>query len=539
MNITGYKDLGGGLATLTFDNGQESQPVVLDDKLKAEVAQVASLVSTPAAPPAEPAAAPQPAPVAATPAPAAAPQPPAPAAPTVASPAAPPPVAPPAMPGGGGMPVVGRVEENALGADAAPVRERAVEAARAEEQGDLAGAEAKAAMADERARLVGEELARQDAALEADKVEADRSKAAVQQATARYEEISAAPLDPGQAFGSEPAWFKVLTLIGMAAGAASSGRNMTLEAVDREIESSLARQKEVKNSEISRLQGVLGDEQAALAATRARMLGAAEKRFELGILEADNEGEAAFMRASRESFKAKRLKAEGEAIAATATGIKTQSAPPVAGPAVAPVNAETAEERALLQANGVDEKALAAYGKARIDLGVDSAKSTAANALDTIEKVTQGQDVPGVGPVDKLLQPLLRGEDAAAVQQTLNMVNAQFVKAISGAAATDSEREHLQKVIEGRGTLADVKRGLAMVQGIADRQLETLDGSQPNAARAFEGISGLRESRRTLSAKQAKDKAQQQQAMATAKENADKAARGERPEGSGRGMLLR
>ena len=38
-NVTGYKDLGGGLATLTFDDGQESQPVVLDDKLKAEVAQ--------------------------------------------------------------------------------------------------------------------------------------------------------------------------------------------------------------------------------------------------------------------------------------------------------------------------------------------------------------------------------------------------------------------------------------------------------------------------------------------------------------------
>lgn len=510
-NVTGYKDLGGGLATLTFDDGQESQPVVLDDKLKAEVAQVASLVSTPPDPlkaagaslatgGAPPAPAPMPAPAPVAPV---QPPPPVPAAPTVAvPPVAAPPVPAPAMPGGGGLPVVGRVEENPLGADAAPVRERAVEAAGADEQGELAGAEAKAAMAEERARLIGEEIARRDAVLEADKAEADRSKSAIAEASSKYEQISSTPLDPGQAFGGEPAWFKVLTLIGMAAGAASSGRNMTLEAVDKEIDSSLARQKEVKGSEIQRLQGILGDEQAALAATKARMLSAAERRFELGILEADNEGEAAFMRTQQETFKAKRLRAEADAIAATATGIKVQQErlKPVLG--AYPVNAETAEERAVMMANGVDEKRLAKYADERLKTGADSFNSAADNAMATIERLAQGQDVPGSGPLDKLLQPMLRGEDAAAVQQTSGFLTAQFGKMISGASMTDAERQMLNKLIEGRGTLSDWKRGISMLKGHAASQLDTLNSGYSAESRTYDGIQGLRKGRRKLSDEQ-------------------------------------
>jgi hypothetical protein len=418
------------------------------------------------------------------------------------------------------LPTGAEITEQPLGDDATGVRQDLLDAAAFREEAAANKTIAMEKAATEKGRLIGDRLAKLEAQQQADVIEEKRKQDAIAQANKRYQQVAEAPIDPKQAFGGEPAWFKIMTLIGLAAGAAHSGKSHTLDAVNQTIDQSVTLQRDQKSNEIQRLTRVLGSEEGALSALRARMQQAVERRLELGILQADNEAEAAWLRTSASAIRAQRLEEEAKAKAATATSIKTQTATPKAGPGnpAANWNAQTAEENAILKANGTDDKRMAKYTDERVKLGADAVINLADDAEATIGRLTDGQDVPGAGPLDELLQPLMRGADAAAVQQTAGMLKSAFIKAQSGASTTDSERAQLQKLIEGRGTLEDFKRGIALLRSKANNDIETLSSGYSAESRAYGQIKGIRR-QRAIAAQRAELQAKSEQEKETARKH--------------------
>lgn len=412
------------------------------------------------------------------------------------------------------LPIAQETTENPMGEDAPEVRQNLLDAAYYREQAEAEKTIAREKAATEKAKLIGQRVAQMDVERKANEIEEAQRKAAIEQATKKYEAVSQRQLDPKQAFGSEPAWFKILTLIGLAAGAAHSGKSHSLEAVNNTINQSLKLQQEQKDSEVNRLSKFLGSQEAGLAAVKARMHEAVERRLELGILQADNDAEAQWLRSSASAIRAQRLEEEAKAKAATATAIRTQTMPPkpVGANPARKWNVETAEERSVLDKWGTDPKKMAKYTDERVKLGVDGTIKLADDAEATITRLAEGQDVPGSGFLDRLLQPYVRGEEGAAVQQVSGALIAQFQKSISGASTTDSERETLRKLVEGRGTLADWKRGIAIIKSQATTQINSLDNGYSSEAGAYNEIGGIRRDRAREAERQRLHENQQKEA---------------------------
>ncbi len=538
-NISGYKDLGGGLATLVFDDGQESQPVVLDDKLKSEVTMVASLVNpqqgnlgaaganlaTGGNAPTDavmPAPAQAPAPSAPAPAPAAvdtvppsisdqqasnwqqsqaSPAPPTSAVPALSTPALP----APASPGSNGLPNAGRVTGSNYGADSGAVRDLLGEANQAEQQAGEAGALAKANAAETRGKLVGDRLAQMQIEDDARAVQLKQNQDAQAEAQKKYAAVSQSQPDPVQAFAGEPTWYKILTLIGLGAGAAAKGAaiynnqdpskvgNATSNEVDKTIQQSIDSQKAVRSSELTRLTGILGNEQAAESALKAQMQKSVENRLTLGIMQADNQGEADYYRATLGTIRAARLRSDAAAVGQTATSVKDSyevPKPGKGGPG-GPINPETATENAILADENVTPAVFREYGKEREKSGVDSTLSAVSQAKNVVQKLSNGQDVPGLGPWDSFATKFLNDPEGAAVKQALGITLAQFKKEISGAAVTDNEAKELMGVIEGPGwrpTKDTLLRGLAIIERNATSKKAVLDTTFLGASRAYDRI---------------------------------------------------
>lgn len=492
-NLTGYEDTGGGTAALHFDDGQVIPNVVLDDKLKSEVTAIAAQMSPQlrapvvqpltAAPAAVPVAPVQPMVNPQAPAPASGIAPSAPVAPVA-------PVAPD-IPSPAGLRPSLQETEDRLGGEGGTVRQLSTEAAAAEEATSKAILNAKADAVSKKADLIGDRLAEIDTQRQLDAIEATHHEAAIAEASKKYAQVSQQQPDPTQAFGGSPAWFKVLTLIGMAAGAARNGNgSAALDEVNKTIDMSLDAQKNVKNSEIQRLTGILGSEQAGLAAAKARMQKVLEDRLTMGLLQADNEGEAAFFRASLGKATSDRKRSEAEAIKATATSVRNQMTvpKPVKAGVGGPTDLASQEYANIYKAHGVDPKRMNLYGVQRAKTGADQTIDLVDAATDTIGKLAEGQDVPGVGPIDKFWDAWTRDPDGAAVQQVLGMTKSAFIKSVSGASTTDSERKTLGNIVEGRATKDDLERGLALMKRQARSQLRTLDSSHAPEADAYEDV---------------------------------------------------
>jgi hypothetical protein len=333
-------------------------------------------------------------------------------------------------------------------------------------------------------------------------------------------QLAATPLDPKR-YVHRSTWATALAIIGGAAGIVAEATS-SLSRNPQKYKSTFVRdllalmdqdlqlQRTERSEQINELEKQLGSREAAINYARSQALGGLAGAVDERQRFARSKEAYNLLGSASNELRAHALDAanrtDAQLLGDASASVQLAQPKPVAGGGRGTLNPETAEEQAVLKQNGVDDKTYAAYGKARLETGADATIGSADNALSVIDKVTAGQDVPGVGPIDKLMQPYMRGEDAAAVQQVVGMVNSQFVKAISGAAATDTERAHLQKVIEGRGTLADVKRGMAMVKDIAGRQLEVVNNTQPGAARAYDSILGLRRGRTQLTDEQRKRK---------------------------------
>lgn len=163
------------------------------------------------------------------------------------------------------------------------------------------------------------------------------------------------------------------------------------------------------------------------------------------------------------------------------------------------------EVQAIMAKHGVDQKLMSDYTKQRTKTGADIVLGSVDKSIDVVNKLSQGQDVPGLGTWDKFTTAWANDPDGAAVQQTLGMTKAQFIKSISGAAVTEPEAKRLEGLVLGPGwrpTQETVLRGLHLIKGVAEAQLETLNSGYSDAADAYSEIHGVRGGRVKLTSEQ-------------------------------------
>lgn len=193
--------------------------------------------------------------------------------------------------------------------------------------------------------------------------------------------------------------------------------------------------------------------------------------------------------------------------------VTSSALPKPTGTGTAGLNVETAEEQAVLKKNGIDSKTYSKYGEDRLKTNADATIGNINRTRGIINKLSKGEDVPGLGPWDEFMTKWGGDPDGGAVQQALGMTRSAFIKSVSGASTTESEREQLVKDLEGpdvRKRKAAIIRGLELIENQAKDNLEVLDNGNPGASRSYNEIQGLRGRRRRLSDEQEANKKAQQ-----------------------------
>lgn len=413
------------------------------------------------------------------------------------------------------LPLVQTQEEGLAPADLDARRTARQHVGAAEQQANIATTEAEQAELAARETRVQAESDRALGGYAADLETHELAKKSVLDAEAAAQQARAAPIEPGQALAGDKFFFAILANVGAALsnfGSALLGQQGTQDTnvVDDLIRQSVAQQMAQKQLNVEATSADLDHHRSESARLEMRANASLEKWFLSRAAVEKSPELAAQYRANAEQRGAAIKRSQFELAESEYTReVKTRAVPKPAagagagGKAELPVNPETAEERAVLAANGVDDKAYRKYTDERLKTGADVFISSADAADQVIKQFAKGQDVPGSGPLDKLLQPAFREGDAAAVQQTTGMLTAQFGKLISGASMQEGERKMLQGLIEGRGTLDDWKRGINMLRRHAGTQLETLDNGYSGEARSFGAIQDMRKGRRTVTDEQA------------------------------------
>lgn len=166
-------------------------------------------------------------------------------------------------------------------------------------------------------------------------------------------------------------------------------------------------------------------------------------------------------------YSAPTLKEQGERAGAIATIDK-------ALPGAEPVSARDA----LRQQERVTK-----LGEKRTSIG--KARASTDRALATIEGYEASNQgilttVPGVGWLN-----YLPSQQGRMVQAEIDAAIADYGRAVSGAALTDSERENLRRIIVGKGTLAEVKHGLAMVRDKINDEERSTEAQYTSEERAL------------------------------------------------------
>ncbi len=85
------------------------------------------------------------------------------------------------------------------------------------------------------------------------------------------------------------------------------------------------------------------------------------------------------------------------------------------------------------------------------------------------------------------------------------MTKAQFIKSISGAAVTEPEAKRLEGLVQGPGwrpTRETVTRGLQLIKGVAEAQLDSVNAAHSDAADAYSEIHSVRRGRVQLTDEQ-------------------------------------
>lgn len=405
------------------------------------------------------------------------------------------------------LPVAGITREGLSPESQAVAEQSRANIMAATEEADTATGEAEQqqlAATDQRVRAEAERRLGQAAA---DAQLSDLAQRKLAEAQEFGRQARATPISPSKALGGDKFFFAILANVGAAMsnfGSALLGQGPTMDpnVVDDIIRDSVNQQLADRQMAVEGADMATADARAEQIRGEIRANASLEKWFEAQAqVEKLPELKASYA-ANAQQRAAARAEKERALAETEFTRESVQMAAPKPGEAQPILNAETAEEKAVLDANGVSKESMAKYTNERVKTGADAFLASADRADEVITKLTNGQDVPGSGPLDKLLQPLARGEDGAAVQQATGFLTAQFGKLISGASMTDAERQMLTGLIEGRGTLDDWKRGISMLRGHANSQLDSLNSGYSAEARAYDTIGQMRKGRRQLSDEQ-------------------------------------
>lgn len=163
---------------------------------------------------------------------------------------------------------------------------------------------------------------------------------------------------------------------------------------------------------------------------------------------------------------------------------------------------------AELKRNGWDRKEYVALEKEVRPLRVSDDNNK--RLSQTIKALSDGQDVPGFGMVDKSnLFNYIRSDAGKQIRQEVGFKTALFMKEISGAAVSEQEREILNRLIQGTGDLTDIQRALVIMGRETSRLMEDYrGGSRGDMLRSQDGfLSRSKSQNATQSSKEARNAA--------------------------------
>lgn len=344
----------------------------------------------------------------------------------------------------------------------------------------------------------------------------ETAKASMLGAEETAKRARATPIDPGQALGGAKFFYAIMAGVGASLsnfGSALLGQQGRADTnvVDDIIADSVKQQVADRALNVEGAQDQVDASRKEELRLSMQANASLEKWFQSkAAVEKNAEVRAAYASHAEERAAAIQRDTVELAEKEYKTTVQSRAAPkPVkgAGPAKTPT-----EVQAIMSKHNVDQKEMNEYGKQRIKTGADIVLNTVDKSLDVVNKLSQGQDVPGLGTWDKFSTAWLNDPDGAAVQQTLGMTKAQFIKSISGAAVTEPEAKRLEGLVQGPGwrpTQETVKRGLELIKGVAEAQLDGVNSGHSDAADAYGEIHNLRKSRVQLTDEQKANRALQ------------------------------
>lgn len=332
----------------------------------------------------------------------------------------------------------------------------------------------------------------------------------------KFEATAEEELEPGRVFsGKDGAWPVITTILGAVVGGLAAGpvgaMAMLFKGIDREIRRDLDRQKDQKGSRLDTYNEILGDQNLAYQRLYSQQLNIVAMQAETLAAESKARGANSEMVTLAERLRMKHT----EEAARVAQGLQVSEANKYVsdlylkmqqkpGKPVQQLDPETAEELEVFKRNSVDPKDAGwrDYVKTRVEKApyLDSVK-TASGTIEQVMARHGGQDVPGIGIIDSrtALSKIasLGDHEAAAVAQTTAALKDAFGRLKSGGAIGKEETATFQTIIEGRGTLDDLRRGIEIARRLGQSALDEYDRGFPHFARASQQLEQLRRGRGT------------------------------------------
>ncbi len=318
-----------------------------------------------------------------------------------------------------------------------------------------------------------------------------------------YQQTADGELDPDRIFSGVPGtgWGLISTILGMVVGGAAAGPigavMMAVKGVDKAIRSDLERQKELKTSRLAQYPDILGDQQLAYQRLYSQQLNLAAQQADVIAAEAKARGTMGNITALPDILRAQKAREEAQFAKDHQTKRSLEYTnelllkKPGAGQALAP---ETAPVIEAFKRHGVDVKdpGYRDYVQKRVEQApYMNAVKTAGSTLEQVMGRIQGQDVPGYGRADEKMPVEMLGPEAKAVQQTFNNAVDEFGRKKSGAAITKDEWAFLNRIATGGGSLAEMRRGVAIMTRRGQSALDEYDKGFPqyrNLQRELDGI---------------------------------------------------
>lgn len=120
---------------------------------------------------------------------------------------------------------------------------------------------------------------------------------------------------------------------------------------------------------------------------------------------------------------------------------------------------------------------------------------TSATALDNTLAKYKGRNIPGVGPIDSNLPPLLRGPEGNVVKSQVQAVANDLLKLYSGGAVTlnEAERRAVEMMSQGTFRDEDLVNAWPLIKGRINAAVQNVRaGFSPEAVQTYESRGGIK-----------------------------------------------